>query len=397
MISGRFIRCAAAAGLILAAVGAPGAAWAQAPLVTGVTGTLQAGATLSIAGSGFGLKTVAAPLKFDNFESGAPGSTIGNGWARSASANSPGTPHPPDYSTAVLRPNSTRSVRCRFDEATAPPGCDTAEDGCQYESSFGVSGNPAQTGYTPGVTLPVLYLDAWMYYATATPAPRNFKPFRIHTNTYTPNLYYGMWCPASSDGSIVGASGGIDGQWLPDPPKIGSAYYSGNWRHLQFYIVESSPNVKDGTVLLTVDNVLKVNRVRNFMTRTSSGSHYDTFWIGNYAGHGQDAQCAGSPGNTYVYWDDAYVDTTRAHVEIGDAPTYSACTHREIQVPTLWTPAAIAIKANPGSFASLANMYLYVIDRNGAVNSTGYRLVTGGGGDILAPATVGDLRPKTGS
>ena len=116
--------------------------------------------------------------------------------------------------------------------------------------------------------------------------------------------------------------------------------------------------------------------------------------MGNYMGHGagSPAVCLASPGNSYAYWDDAYVDTTRAHVEIGDAPTYAACTQREIQIPTSWNSTSITVTANRGAFGGLPNTYLYVTDRNGAVNIAGYKL--GSSGDVIGPDSIQDLRPK---
>src|SRR3989344_2787135 len=51
-----------------------------APAVTGVSGQLAHGASITITGSGFGTKASAAPLKYDAFESGTAGQDLGNGW-----------------------------------------------------------------------------------------------------------------------------------------------------------------------------------------------------------------------------------------------------------------------------------------------------------------------------
>jgi hypothetical protein len=385
MISRRFIRFATTSSLILTAVGASGVARAQTavPVVTGVSGALQAGSSLTITGINFGQKSVAAPLKWDNFEGGTAGSNVGNGWSLSEGHSSPGSTHYPIYSTSVLRTNSGKSVQARFDDQ----GVTTCADGegCQYSSNFGITGK----------ALPRIYLDAWVYYSPANPSSRNVKLFRVHTNSYAPNLYFNIYCLESTDGARLAQDGGGSSVYVPDSPWRGSSFFQGTWRHIQAYLVESSPNVADGTALLTVDNYTSVSRVGNFMTRTLSSQFWNTVWLGNYVGHGVGSPCSASPGNTYVYWDDAYVDTTRSHVEIGDAATYAACKHTEIQIPTSWSPSSISVTANPGSFASLTNAYVYVTDQNGAVNSIGLKL-GGTSGDLISPAPVRDLRSNSG-
>jgi hypothetical protein len=385
MTSVKFIRCAAAAGLILVGMGAPAGVWAQSvPFVTGVTGTLQAGANLVIAGTGFGTKPVAAPVKWDDFEGGTTGSVVSNGWALTEGHTSPGVAHYPIYSTAVLRPNSTRSVQARFDEGTVP-GC-TELEGCQTGSSFGIQHR----------AMPEIYVDAWVNFAPASPEPRNVKLMRVHTNTFAPNLYFNIYCFTDTDGARLGQDGGGTNVTLPPTPWRGSSFFNRNWRHIQMYLRESSPGLSDGAAVLTIDNVTAVNRVGNYMTRTDASKYWDTVWLGNWVGHNPLYSCLASPGNTFIYWDDAYIDNSRAHVEIGDAATYSACTVREIQIPSAWNSSAITVRVHPGSFTNLTNTYLYVTDQNGNVNANGYRLV-GGTGDLLSPATVQDLRPKTGS
>ena len=390
MISERFTRFAAMV-LILSAMAVRAPLAQGAPLVTGVSGTLSSGAIVQIAGSGFGPKSAAAPLRWDNFENGTNGAVIGNGWSYTTGCN-PKPCHPPIYSSAVTRAGSMRSIRANFDDG-GRTDCPDPE-GCNWSSSFGVTANGSYTNPVSNLQLPVIYVDTWVHYAPATPEPRNVKLIRVHTNSYQPNLYFNIYCLTDIDGARLGQDGGGTNVVLPSSPWRGSSFFKGNWRHIQMYLVQSSPGIADGTAIVTIDGVTSVNRVGNFMTRTDASQHWDTVWIGNYAGHNALYSCLASPGNTYVYWDDAYVDTTRAHVEIGDADTYGACTHREIQIPTAWSSNSITIQANQGSFPSLANAYLYVVDRDGAVNPVGYKLADASS-DVVSPAPIRDLHPNT--
>jgi hypothetical protein len=391
MTSGRIGRYAATVLMLTGMTAWPAVQAQSAPSVSGVSGTLQAGATLTITGGGFGTKANPAPLKWDNFDSGTNGAVIGNGWSYTTGCN-PGPCHPPIYSNAVTRPGSSLSIRANFDDG-GRTDCPDGE-GCNWSSSYGVTGG-SSTNRITGLTLPVIYLDTWVNYAPATPEPRNVKLIRVHTNTYAPNLYLNIYCLTDTDGARLGQDGGGTNVTFPSSPWRGSSFYKGNWRHIQMYLVESTPGVADGTAIITIDNVTSVNRVGNFMTRTDASQHWDTVWIGNYAGHNALYSCLASPGNTYIYWDDSYIDITRAHVEIGDADTYAACTHREIQVPSAWTSTSISVKANAGSFPNLSNLYLYVMDSTGAVNASGYKLAGGSSSDLVSPAPIRDLHPTT--
>src|SRR3954463_601236 len=89
----------AAMALMLTGMAAwPAARAPSAPSVSGVSGALQIGAHLQITGGGFGTKAVAAPLKWDNFESGSVGSQIANGWTADGAANCGAPAHRPLYS-----------------------------------------------------------------------------------------------------------------------------------------------------------------------------------------------------------------------------------------------------------------------------------------------------------
>ncbi|KKP93459.1 MAG: hypothetical protein US25_C0046G0002 [Candidatus Moranbacteria bacterium GW2011_GWE1_36_7] len=89
-----------------------------------------------------------------------------------------------------------------------------------------------------------------------------------------------------------------------------------------------------------------------------------------------------------LYNDNLYLDSTQARVEICDSTTWLARTHCEIQVPqNTWNDGQIEIKLNQGSFLNNAAVYLYVVDADGLVNSAGYSIILGTvPGDIIAPA-----------
>ena len=116
---------------------------------------------------------------------------------------------------------------------------------------------------------------------------------------------------------------------------------------------------------------------------------YDNFYLSSYFATDQ-----GSPQpEAQIYWDELYVDYTRARVEIGDASTWSACTHREIQIPASWSDTLITATVNTGSFPAGSQGYVYVVDASGVANEHGRPLTIGGTpADSIAPAAPANLR-----
>ena len=236
------------------------------------------------------------------------------------------------------------------------------------------------------------YFDAWYYYDVAPPYARNHKVFRFHANrTSLPNLYYGMWC--SNRGSVL-SQDGVDGGNYNLWPSLGPEDFARRWSHLQGYFVQSSPGVDNGTMKFWVNGVQIANEVGNFRTRASGGAAWDTLWFGNMLDHGSDGNCGEYPADAYTYWDDVYVDYSQARVEIGDAVTYAASRHREIQLPSSWSDGTVTITLNRGSFSNFTGLFLFVVDDAGNI-SPGYPLTATG--PDTTPPVVSAVTPAVSS
>ncbi|GAB6194017.1 hypothetical protein JCM39068_37690 [Desulfocastanea catecholica] len=74
------------------------------------------------------------------------------------------------------------------------------------------------------------------------------------------------------------------------------------------------------------------------------------------------------------WWDEIYIDTTQARVEICDAALWSERAHCEIQIPSAWSPSSITLTVNQGSFINNAEAYIFVINESGEV-SAGQKVV----------------------
>ena len=92
-----------------------------------------------------------------------------------------------------------------------------------------------------------------------------------------------------------------------------------------------------------------------------------------------------------MYRGELYVDTTMARIELGNAPVFDQCTHREIQIPVSWSNTQATFTANPGTFSSTADTYLFVVDADGKA-SPGLLVTAGGTEDPGPPAEPGQPR-----
>ena len=75
--------------------------------------------------------------------------------------------------------------------------------------------------------------------------------------------------------------------------------------------------------------------------------------------------------DTYIYFGDIYIDNCIARVLVGNASTFSECTHTEIQIPVMWGRCLIEVELNLGSFSSGEHMWLYVINSGDKHNESG--------------------------
>jgi hypothetical protein len=202
----------------------------------------------------------------------------------------------------------------------------------------------------------------------------------------------GMW-PVAYIGFGSGSTGdAVVRNSVQDSPSPSSGtiwgstrinHINAQWVRIEQYLEQSSPSVENGTFMTWIHKpyattpqiTFDLNSGENaYMTRGSSDD-WRQWHFGSY--FTQDSRSPDA--RAYIYIDDLYFDTTRARVEIGDAGTWNTCTHREIQVPTSWSSNSITVTVNQGGFPDAQEVYLYVVDAEGAVNSAGY------------PVTVGDI------
>jgi hypothetical protein len=326
-----------------------------APVVQSVNGSLQDRQQFTISGSGFGTKSPAEPWLWDDFEGGAIGQVVrGPHWSTYA-----------DYGGQLPAYSS--------DHARVPG---------HIASKQGPYGNTTleAVGYPYGCDGGEMYVTGW-FYGTQTGASRSMKFIQLNDG----NWGYPQYRTGGDCNYYWSEVYNCSGNHVMNPAGIGSQPFTGTWDRWEWRARFGS----NGLWETYRDLALKASGSGNF----SSGCCVVSAYISSYYGVGSPCP----PGsNGWWYWDEIYIDNTIARVELGDSPNWSSCNRREIQIPVAWNSSSITVQCNPGAFSSGSTAYLYVMDRNGAVNQNGLAVTIGGSGPSDNPPTIAIQDPTTG-
>lgn len=314
-----FVACVAAAPLALAA-----------PSIGGVTGGASAGQTVTITGTGFGNKPQPQPVLWDDFEGGAIGKQI------------------QDVPAAIGHwDTGAGSENVTYTDAKVHTGKMAARHNFIQPYIASLSKN---------MTFTRLYMDFWMVVDYVDIKSRNFKPWRLYGDSDNYQLDYLWMCNGNAVGRVQANTHLSLGSWG------GPQYSNGVWMHFQLIYNESSPGQTNGTVRHYINSQVAGLDSGGVLTENTS-AHFDQIRIGHYWDQPADDVCPAN-GGAVVYVDDVYIDTSWARVELGDATTYQASMHREIQVASAWADGSVSVTFNPGTFAAGSTAYLYVTDAN---------------------------------
>ncbi len=377
------IRGLAVANAALMLFGLAAAANAQ-PSISSTSGTWSHHSAITITGSGFGSKSTAAPAVWDD----ASASNVLTNWdgvLPSCSGNNA-------YNLAYRTPAEVgRGIPLPHNHITKyiagahNPG---AGYNCGYNVMFFKTATITSAGY--------IYLswyqrvdDGWTF-----GDDDNFKTFAYSggaDSPYEPGLnWYLEYNPRPTSRTSSATWHMIDvGPSLETPDENGHNWWwdeavnpmSGVWSKIELEFKHT--NLNDGYIRQWENGVLKIDY--HGPTDKMPGSAR-TIGIGGYA------RIYNHP-NNWRYFADVYLDYSRARVILGNASTFNASTVREVQVPSSWSSGSIAVTVNLGKFQSGQTAYLYVMDQNGQVNSTGVPITVGGSGgggggsDTTPPAT----------
>ncbi|MEF3691442.1 MAG: hypothetical protein V3574_00100 [Candidatus Moraniibacteriota bacterium] len=349
-----------------------------APSISGVSGELSHGQVITISGVDFGSKSQATPVVWDDFESGIVGQNsvtpaIGSNWYNGGNVF---------YEGEILREGSSKSTRHDF----------TTEG--VYNAALTKNGGPWGELYI-SFFYRTDYGNLNAYYEDPC---RNYKVFRMEGDNGLKSGDQGEGVPLISYEKRASTTGiglfetALRAQY--EPVTYSGTFYGGDhprspigWANQEWHRVELYVNVLDGKKEFRMWE----DSLENTPLKTSDGwletfypymgednSRFNELHFGIYFSRDNGA-------SAYTYMDDIYVDETIAHIEIGNAPNYDACTHREIQIPSAWSANSITATINQGSFSNGAMAYLYVVDANGEVNADGFPIVINSS-DAIAPS-----------
>jgi hypothetical protein len=323
------------------------------PAISSTSGTITHGSSVTISGSGFGTKPYGtAPQKFDDFENGTDGAVLSTTGYWNVSSNNP-TEDKPQFSDEQTR-HSHSDLSAKF-----------IEYGLQdmaYTPDLGFSGKK-------------VYMDLWLRFqwASLTNQHQN-KLFKIQSTvndsgTSDPAAYPVMnfYCWRYNNGSTWSYIPFSNENGEIVQPNMSSPGDSPAWYHWQVEILNSDINTDNGEFRMWRNGNLEAEET-DLLIRLTGDSNFKSVWLGRYLGNYE-----GDLSNT-LYYDEVYLDDSWARVEIGNASTWSGCSHREIQVPTSWSSSSVTVDVNQGTFSDGVGAYLYVTDDDGNVNANGYAI-----------------------
>ena len=345
-----------------------------APAITGVSGTVQDGQTVTISGSGFGA-TGPNVAFFDSFEKGTAGQVV------SLATDS--------ADIGEWNELSSSDAESTISSAYAVSGGKSM----QVDWRPGSGGGPG--AYYPNVQNSYFLFSWWQFIPTNRDVPgtnnvdgANWKWFWMGDrhdgwpmgSDYAGQQHYGF----NPDGSTYGIQGPVLGHdegsparydcgWYPDD----SLFRKGTWMR----VTMAMKNATSGGHIWQQE-VSSAGHVIQFNVSNIVTAHADDPWnILFLPGYGR------GDSNAVAFYDDVYIatgDGARARVEIGNASTYSASTNLALVTPTAWGDTSITATVRQGQFDAEESAYLYVVHADGTVNATGYPVTIGAGAPAQA-------------
>lgn len=360
--------------------------------ISGVSGTLTHGNSVTISGSGFGAKATAAPDTWDDCSGSDPAVLWDGYWPD----------QDPDFNIdyraaqrSIPMPHSRISkylCGCHYDNGGANAGFNVIF----WKDYTYSSGDVLYFNWKERID------DNWSF-GLGSPADDNFKTFDYSHGTEPFELDSGVganWYieynprPTSTSSGCTWHIVDDDNDSDPNPYNLefdctpfgggstcdanGHSWFwnagvnpmSGVWRNMELEIrLTSWPDDSTGYIKLWENGTLKID----YLGHTDGMD--DTTRVVGLGGY---ARSQGSS-NNWRYFADIYYDTTRSRVVLGNADTYTGCTRREPQIPTSWAAGSIAVNMQLGSFGNTDTAWVYVMDSAGAVNANGFEVTLGSG------------------
>ncbi len=330
------------------------------PTINGVSGTTSHGNSITISGSSFGSKSHAGPMLYDDFDDASTANIAGrvpqvhqgnlsgyNAWEQSIVGS--GAPN-------VVRNNSGLKARSTWHARMA------------FTSSSYTSLELAIRDLSYFTTGAEVYVSFYYRYTADANHPRQTKAFiayngtdKAYFSTAFDTCEAGGWRQHRTEGGFLDNTIGLDG------PEI-----NGEWVRFENYLKQSAPNTANGAwetavyrpTLGTPERL--TDSLGNAQMRTSPDDWTEWTFGGAYW-----SMCPMSLETGTIDIDEFYMDSTPTRVEVCNAPTFSASTRCELQLPTAWSDTSITVTFKQGHLGA-GTAYVYVVNAGGGVNAAGH-------------------------
>jgi hypothetical protein len=320
-----------------------------APAISSVSGNITRGGTITIDGTNFGTKNPAKPWVWADFEGGVVQAD-------------------PNYSQGTINIYGSS------------PTLHISSSGLETHSKYGAAGPAATSSGKTGVGFNTIFSSGTnkvFFFGRKKYANSNFldnvtnyKWLRLYSST-SGSSYTNFLLAFANYGSKFT---GFTNEQATSIQSIEGAYDPNNtWliQEVQLYH-GSSAGSSDASIKYWRNGVKKADKTFLGSTSSYSSLEWRRVSVENFITNDLPVKDAD------VIYDDIYIDNTWSRVMIGNASTFDACTHREIQIPTAWSSSQITVKGQTGTIVSGATAYLYVVDSSGNVNASGYPITIGG-------------------
>lgn len=371
------------------------AAPVSAQSINGVSGEFSHGESVTITGTDFGTKGVAAPMRWSSFQEGTPGDgddgRIALLWEHGGFETQRG--YVGGDSTMVTYQNT----RERYSGDVS-----IMQDYSNHTYPYAISGYGV--GVAEGTDVDTLYVAGWMYIDSMDGAfwdCRNYKSLGQFSTQPYPNGdvvrqsrvdCYPLNGPTSGVNLYVEARNPSDGASVDVSEHdyfSMSSFPIDRWGRLERGMMQGRPS-QTGTSFVNIDceQMGVVSGVSFFESGAAEDAEtYNWFYLSRYF-----ARDTSPVPEMRIYWSSLYADTTMARVEVGDNADYELCSVRETLIPSAWSESSITAEVyNPTAFASGSTAYVFVVDRSNSP-STGYPVTIGGtSGNPLAPGRPANM------
>lgn len=334
------------------------------PSAFAITNASLTSAVLTVTGNGFGTRAQAAPLRFEDFESRAIGALPQNfgytGWSTESVKVDNSTAFSGSRSLrhqGAHGPPSTGGVVAESFPNVAVTGFQSDELFLSYRLKFRTNGNQfAQLKFNRSG------MDNDDGNGCYHGKPRFFSSYYPEGDRYSPDKRL-----TGVQGGAVSGNDQWDEGWAGEP-HMGSGtvlpIQEDTWVQVEEYYRLNDVGVSNGAHMTWVNGNPQIIR-STLQPRTVASQKFNC----SYLVIGMDYWInEGSTKGVEVWYDDHYLDTTRARLVLANADTWGASTQRSPQPATAWANGSITASLRRSGF-SAGPAWLYVVRSDGSVSA----------------------------